>query len=74
MICGNCRKEIKDREFYIGSKYGDFCSESCWREIAEDVVGYDPEIRNVEQERKEEEESRKRSEAFKARPKWGDDL
>lgn len=71
---GDCQKEIKHGQFYIGSKYGDFCSKECWMETVEWVVGYDPSIRDVEKEKREEEEFRKRSEAFKNRPKWGDDL
>lgn len=76
MNCNNsdCKKEIKDGEKYIGSKYGDFCSNACWTEIAEGVVGYFNETRNVEEENRQAEAAERRRQEARNRPKWGDDL
>ncbi|MCY7866026.1 hypothetical protein P8918_12620 [Bacillus spizizenii] len=72
MKCGICQKEIHDKQKYIDSYYGPFCSESCWYEEAKVIVGRFEETRDVAEEEKIMQE-RKNSKRVKPH-KWGDDL
>lgn len=76
MKCCICQKEIKDKDHFIGSSYGDLCSDKCWRELASNIVGYDPGVRDIDEERRLKEESERRRQELRSDPfpKWGDDL